>query len=52
MLALNETLEKAEVKLKVWFSRVQYAPSGYILAFFIKKTDATMLFPQRSNLLI
>lgn len=52
MLALNKALQKAGVERKVRFSRVRYAPSGSISALLIEKADATMLFPQRSNLLI
>lgn len=52
MLALNEALQKAGVKAKIWFSRVQYALSRSILAFFTEKADATMLISSRSNLLI
>lgn len=52
MLALNESLQKAGVDPKVRFSRVRYAPSGSISALLLEKADATMLLPQRSNLLI
>lgn len=52
MLALNEALQKAEVEAKVRFSRVRYAPSGSVSALLRENADATMLLPQRSNLLI
>ena len=52
MLALNEALQKAGVEPNVRFSRVRYAPSGSISALLTEKADATMLLPQRSNLLI
>lgn len=52
MLALNEALQKAGVESKVRFSRLQYAPSGSVSALLTEKTDATMILPQRSNLLI
>ena len=52
MLALNESLQKAGVDPKVRFSRVRYAPSGSISALLLEKADASMLLPQRSNLLI
>ena len=52
MLALNEALQKAGVESKTRFIRVKYAPSGSISAFLTEKSDATMLLPQRSNMLI
>ena len=52
MLALNEVLQKAEIETKIRFSRVRYALSGSISALLIEKTDATMLIPSKSNLLI
>lgn len=52
MLALDETLQKAGVKAKVQFSRVQYISSRSILVLFIEKTATTMLISSRSNLLI
>ena len=52
MLAPNEELQKARVESKVRFSRVQYPPSGLVLALLTEKADATMLLPERSNLLI
>lgn len=52
MLALNEALQKAGVESKVRFCRVRYALSGSISALLTEKSDANMLFPPRSNLLI
>lgn len=52
ILALNEALQKAGIESKVRFCRVRYAPSGSISALLTEKADATMLFPQHSNLLI
>lgn len=52
MLALNESLQKARVDLKVRFSQVQYALSGSILALLFEKTNAIMFLSQRLDLLI
>ena len=52
MLALNKALQKAGVEPKTRFIQVKYVPSGSISALLTKKSDATMLLPQRSNMLI
>ena len=52
MLALNEALQKAGIEPKIRFTQVKYAPSGSISALLTEKADATMLLPQRSNMLI
>ena len=52
MLALNKALQKAGIQISVRFSRVQYAPSEFILALFIEKADIAILIFLKSNLLI
>lgn len=52
MLALNEALQQTGEETHIRFTRVRYAPSGAISAFFTEKADAGQLIPQQSNLLI
>ena len=52
MLALNKALQKAGIEPKIRFTRVKYVPLGFISALLTEKADATMLLPQRSNMII
>lgn len=44
ILSLNKALYQAGVEAKVWFSHVQYMPSGSILSLFTEKANVTILF--------
>ena len=52
MLALNEALQKAGKELDTRFIRVKYVPSGAISALLTEQTNAGVLLPRLSNLLI
>ena len=48
----QRTYAAVGIETRVRFSRVQYTPSGSILALLTEKADAAMLIPSKSNLLI
>lgn len=52
MLVLNEALQKAGETQEIRFCQVGYAPSGAISALLTEKSDAGLLIPRLSNLLI